>query len=473
MLVNENQFEVLDSVDDFDFIEMEKTLSQELEENFSALEFLKDEREDIDNPDKLGEVILDEIWNQFGNQIGLDMTSETLIQQYDREHPESYKEVGATVMQDSKYIKANKEMKQKQESGNLRDEYTGKNLSPTEKSNLDHVVPRKEIFENQRRKQAGLSVADLANKDENLQATNESLNKSKGAKSNKEYVDPEKRKQRESDLKEQNKKANEKIDNSNLSDAEKKERKAKNDKRLNDKLAADEKLMLEKDRQARKAINSDIRKQATINVTKKAGKDALKTVAVSALFSLLKEIMNSFVEFLKEKNKSFHGFLEKMKKAISSFFLNLKNLLSQGTSSFVGTIISEIFGPIVSMFKKFSSLIKQGILGIKEVFSYIKNNKEKPFAIKIAEIGKIVTGILAGGGALLLGETIEKALMTIPFMNMSIPLIGTLANVIGLFLASLVSGLIGAIVINRINKFIAKKLKNQKTQEIIDKKIKY
>ena len=48
---------------------------------------------------------MNEVWTQFGNQIGLDMTNETLIQAYEREHPEAYsKEIGDAIMQDEKYV---------------------------------------------------------------------------------------------------------------------------------------------------------------------------------------------------------------------------------------------------------------------------------------------------------------------------------------------------------------------------------
>ena len=84
----------------------------------------------------------------------------------------------------------------------VEDEYTGKKFEQTDKANLDHVVSRKEIYENKRRKQASIDTKDLANKKSNLAPTNESLNKSKGAKSNKEYV--EKRQKREETLRKQN-----------------------------------------------------------------------------------------------------------------------------------------------------------------------------------------------------------------------------------------------------------------------------
>ena len=54
-------------------------------------------------------------------------------------------------------------------------------------------------------------------------------------------------------------------------------------------------------------------------------------------------------------------------------------------------------------------------------------------------------------------------------MQIELPLLGTLANVIGMFLASLVSGLVGAIIINLIDKFIAKKQKSDAQAAAIEK----
>ena len=48
--------------------------------------------------------------------------------------------------------------------------------------------------------------------------------------------------------------------------------KEENDKRLNDKRAADDDLMMQADKEARKAINKDIRINAAKEVGKKLGK---------------------------------------------------------------------------------------------------------------------------------------------------------------------------------------------------------
>lgn len=91
--------------ENFNIDELEANLETELESQLADLAFLEEEKAKIGNPDSLGKIIMNEVWTQFGNQIGLDMTNETLIQAYEREHPEAYsKEIGDAIMQDEKYV---------------------------------------------------------------------------------------------------------------------------------------------------------------------------------------------------------------------------------------------------------------------------------------------------------------------------------------------------------------------------------
>lgn len=245
-----------------------------------------------------------------------------------------------------------------------------------------------------------------------------------------------------------------------------------NNKRLEDKLAADDELMLKAEKRAKNAINREINKGIAKEVGKKAGMDALKTMAISALFTMLKEIINGLVRFFKAKEKSFKLFLEEMKNAIKSFFSKILSVLQTGASTLIGTIVSEIFGPIVSTFKKLASLIKQGVSSLIDAVKYLSDpqNKNQPFSIKAAQVGKIVTTALVAGGAIFLGELFEKLLMTyVPIMNIKIPLLGSLANIVGLFLASVVSGVVGAIVINLLDKLIAEKTRQDINEKKIDK----
>lgn len=461
--------EEVDELQSLNYDELEELLEQQFEMEFSNLESLQTEFKEIGSPDKLSEVILDEIWNQFGNQIGLDMTSDTLLKQYNDniDKPKEYtKVIGKSILEDKRFKDAKNNMKDKLRSGTLKDEYTGKKLKINEKANLDHVVPRKQIFENPWRKIADIDPSDLANKSENLSATNESLNKSKGSKSNSDYV--KNKELREKNLREQVKKANEKIDKMNISDAEKRNLKAENNKRLNDKLAADSKKMLNAEKTAKKAINKDIAKKASVRMANKAGKDAIKAMFVAALFGMLKEIMNALVRYFKAKKQSFDTFMEEMKKALHSFFGKIKDFIKVGVDSFVGSIVGEIIGAFNQKLQKLPNLIKQLFGSIRESISYLSNpeNQTHSTAIKIAHISKIITSGLVAVGAMFLGEYFEQFLNKIPGMTFEIKLLGTIANILGMFFASLLTGILGAIIINGLDQFISKKLieENQKKQ---------
>ena len=459
--------EEVNESENLNYDELEELLEQQFTMEFSNLEKLELDCKEISSPDKLGDVILDEIWSQFANQIGLDMTSDTLLKQYNDKHPNGYtKEEGAKILNDKRYTDANKAMKEKQKSNNLKDEYTGKTLKINEKANLDHVVPRKKIFDNNWRKIADIETADLANKKENFAATNESLNKSKGATSNSDYI--KNREAREKKLRDQVQRANEKIDKKNISDSEKKNLKAENEKRLNDKLAADSDKMLKTEKRANNAINKHIAKKAPVRMANKAGKDAIKAMLIAALFGMLKEIMNALVRYFKSKKQSFDAFLKEMKKALHSFFGKIKDFIKVGIDSFVGSIVGEIIGAFAEKLRKLPNLVKQLFGSIRESISYLSNpeNQSHSTAIKIAHVSKIITSALLGVGAMFLGEYFEQFLNKIPGMTFEIKLLGTIANILGMFLASLLTGILGAIIINGLDQFISKKLieENQKQQ---------
>lgn len=463
--------EEVNESENLNYDELEELLEQQFTMEFSNLEKLELECKEISSPDKLGDVILDEIWSQFANQIGLDMTSDTLLKKYNDKHPNGYtKEEGAKIMKDKRYTDANNAMKERQKNGNLKDEYTGKTIKINEKANLDHVIPRKQIFENPWRKIADIETSDLANKSENLAGTNESLNKSKGAKSNSEYI--KNREAREKNLKEQVERANKKIDKMNISDAEKRNLKAENNKKLNDKLAADSDKMIKAEKSAKKAMYKPIAKKAAVRMANKAGKDAVKAMFVAALFGMLKEIMNALVRFFKSKKRSFDTFLDEMKNALHSFFGKIRDFIKVGVDSFVGSIVGEIIGAFAEKLRKLPNLVKQLFGSIRESISYLSNpeNQSHSTAIKIAHVSKIITSALLGVGAMFLGEYFEQFLNKIPGMTFEIKLLGTIANILGMFFASLLTGILGAIIINGLDGFISRQLQDENKKQQADKK---
>lgn len=230
--------------------------------------------------------------------------------------------------------------------------------------------------------------------------------------------------------------------------------------------------MLKIEKKAKKAINKNIAKKAPVRMANKAGKDAVKAMFVAALFGMLKEIMNALVRFFKSKKRSFDTFLDEMKNALHSFFGKIRDFIKVGIDSFVGSIVGEIIGAFAEKLRKLPNLVKQLFGSIRESISYLSNpeNQSHSTVIKIAHVSKIITSALVGVGAMFLGEYFEKYLLTISGMQTSIPLLGTVANILGMFLASLLTGILGAIIINGLDGFISRKLQEENKKQQADKK---
>ena len=122
--------------------------------------------------------------------------------------------------------------------------------------------------------------------------------------------------------------------------------------------------------------------------------------------------------------------------------------------------MTAIYGPIVKTINKAIIFLKQGYKSFKEAIEYLTNPAHigEPLSIKLLQVGKIVTAGVAAGGAILLSEVIEKALVnTIPVFAFEIPMLGSLASILGIFFGALVSGIIGALVLRMLDKAIETK----------------
>lgn len=90
---------------DLEALELE--FSKALDVSYEELEAVVLHRDTINNPEALSQVVINEVWNKVGEQLGLELTNETLIQEYIRNNPQdnplanSYsKEIGDKVLQD-------------------------------------------------------------------------------------------------------------------------------------------------------------------------------------------------------------------------------------------------------------------------------------------------------------------------------------------------------------------------------------
>lgn len=122
-------------------------------------------------------------------QIGQDeqMTYKNVLNQRAYEQRGTYD--SSEYHKDERYIAKNRAISTQKKEGTLVDAYTDERIACNGKSDLDHVISAKEIHEDRGRVLAGLAGTDLANCEENLQATNPHTNRTKKADSMDKFLD--------------------------------------------------------------------------------------------------------------------------------------------------------------------------------------------------------------------------------------------------------------------------------------------
>ena len=480
--------EELDNLDENSLYldELENKLQEQLDFEISEFDFLKKEKEKIGSPEALGETIKGVIWDQFINQVSniageefikenggmtLDLRDEAHIQtsenfengkiathnyiskeqlekNYDRYKNTSHKDFRKKYVNPGmdKTLKRAGELN-KEGSETVTDIYTGRQISTKTKlengkNNLEaaqreHVISSAEAYKNPSLQMANDSeeLADIINDPENLQGyTTAKRNNRKNDKTENEMEEQDKTKHWE--------KANNKA----------------------------KKFMNQKEKEGEERLKEEGRKTQKVEAFKIGGK-ALKSAIMTLLVTLLKNIIGKLVKWLRTAKRSFSTLVEHIKEAFTSFLDGIKSHLVNSAMGVFNTVAMSIFNPISRILKNAWTILKQGWKSLKEAFNYIKNpeNREKPIGILLLEIGKIIVMGISAVGAIALGEVIEVALSGIPFLAVEIPLLGSLANIIGIFMGASISGIIGAIGINLIQKSIEKRLKNETLTKQIDK----
>lgn len=478
--------EKIETEETFDFDALEEKLQGQLENELADLQVLTDEKEKIGSPDELGKVIGNVVWEQFLNQIAvtagedfieanrgltLDLRDEAHIQttenfangkiathnteidyqqRYDDWQSNFQKDENGTVVthktrsgnEEATLVKgARKPFDENRPSG-----------SKEKHTDMDHTVSAGEII---RDPAAAAHMTkdeqvDFANSDANLNEMDSSWNRSKGDKSMKEWLDNE------------NSKGQKPDDIFDMSEEDKK-------KLLEKDAEAREEYEKRKKEGERKSIEAG--KKSQKEEAFRIGKKTLRAVVMQLLTELIREIITKLVKWFRSAQKALGTLLDSLKEAIHSFVGNMKTRLINAGSTVFTTVATAIIGPVVATIKKAWMMLKQGWKSLKDAVKYIKDpaNKGKPIGILMMEVGKIIIAGMTATGALMLGEVIEKGLMTIPIFAFEIPLLGSLASILGIFLGAVVAGIIGAIAINLIEKQIEKRLKNDNLDARIDK----
>lgn len=476
-MANQNK-ELQLSEENFDFDELEKALEQELDAKTLDLELATKDREKIGNPESLAETVGNVVWEQFINQIGrgageefikqnkgleLDLSNDAHIQttekfakgifpSHNKEiYEKRYKDWQANFQEDENHNIKMHSTRMGIEEATLakgarkpfdKDRPKG---SIERKTQMDHTVSAAEIIRDPAAN-AHLTREEqiaFANSEANLNEMPSSWNQSKGDKSMTDWLDNPNSK---------GQKPTETLDG--LSDEKAQELREKNT------VARTEYDRLKAKGEMRSVIDGRISQI----------KEGAKAVLFGLLASLLKNIMVKLLIWFKTGKRKLKEFLISIKNAIKEFFYNLrhnfKETLKTSSETFITTIVTEVSDKI----KKFWLFLKQGFKSLKEAVDYIMapENKNKPFDILVLEVGKILVAGLSVAGAIALNEVIENALLSVPFFALQIPLLGTVASIISTFFSAIVMGIIGALAIRLIDKFIANKQKELANKKIIE-----
>lgn len=472
--------------DSFDFDELEEKLQSQLEEELADLEFLEDEKAKIGSPDNLGNVIMDVVWEQFLNQVAvtagedfikknnglhLDLRNEAHIQTTENFAKGNIATHNTKIHYQERYDDWQSNFV-KDENGNVVTHTTrsgkkeatlvkgarkpfddGRPSGSAEKhTDMDHTVSAAEIIRDPAANAHMTKNEQIAfaNSEANLNEMDLSLNRSKGDKATTEWLD---------NPNANGQKPNEIFD---ISDED--------DKKMRKKDAeAREEYEKQKKEAEKKSIEAG--KQSQKEEAFRIGGEALRAVLMQLLADLVKEIIAKLVKWFKSAEKGLDTLLDSLKEAIHSFISKMKTHMINAGNTVFSTVVTAIIGPIFGTIKKVWMLLKQGWKSLKDAVNYIKSpdNKGKPIGRLLLETGKIIIAGLTGAGALVLGEVIEKGLMTIPIFAVEIPLIGSLANILGIFFGAVVAGIIGAIAINLIGKRIEKSQKSENVQAQVNK----
>ena len=469
-----------------DFDELEEKLQSQLKLELSELEILKENQKQIGDPDNLGKVVEDVIWEQVNNQIAivagedfikenggmtLDLRNEAHIQTVEnfakgkiakhnyksREKLEkNYERYSNVPHKKFREEYVNPEMdKTLERAGELnkkgidtvKDIYTGRQISTKTKlengknnpksAQREHVKSSSELYKNPSLQMANDNeeLAVIINDPENLQGyTTADRNNRKSDKTYDEMDSRDKNKHFE--------KANKKA----------------------------EEFLEKKEKEGEERLKKEGRQTQKEEAFRMGGK-ALRAVVMQLLASFVKEVIAKLIKWFKTTKGKFEMLWDSLKEAIHSFIGKMKTHLINAGNVLFTTIATAIVGPVFRTLKQVWMLLKQGWQAIKNAIDYIKSpeNKNKPIGLLILETGKIVIAGLTAAGAIALSEAIEKGLSSIPILLVEIPLLGSLANIIGIFMGAVVSGIIGAIAINLIQKMIKNKYETQIVDEKIDK----
>ena len=325
------------------------------------------------------------------------------------------------------YKKKNAEVSQSKKNGTLVDVYTGQEVDPKAKTDLDHVISAKEVHDDPGRVLAELDGAELANDDNNLQATSAANNRAKKAMTVDEYYQylqrtAEKRRAEIQKLKEKEsltpkeQKRLESLEEQEAFDYEK----AK---------AADEKARKEYEKKVNKAYYTSKKFILNVGVTgltegvKLGFQQAVGLVFCEFFYGAFDEVKNNF-------NKGFSGdfkvFCRELKKRLMRIAKRIekkwKNILIEFGKGFFSGFLSNLVTVIINIFVKTGRNVVRMIReGFSTILRALKMLCFPPEGMTPKQAAHEATKVLSSGivviGCISLEEYIGKMISLVPFLD--------------------------------------------------------
>ncbi len=475
-----------DLMDSLDYEALDEKMQNQLDKELANMQFLVEDQARINNPNDLGNAIMDVVWDQFLNQIAvvagedfikenrgltLDLRDEAHIQTTDNFAKGKIATHNTEINYQERYDDWQSNFA-RDENGNIRT-YTNRagrkdailvkgarkpfdkgrpKGSAQKQTDMDHTIAAGEMIRDPalnahvpKEKQI-----EFANSPANLNEIPASVNRSKKDLPMREYLDhPNAKGQKASEV-------------HNISPEQ------EADLRQQDDTARVEMDKLKKEGEE---ISIAAGKKTQREEAFRIGGKALRSAVMTLVAQLLKEIISKLVKWFKTAERTLSTLLDSIGEAIHGFVTKLKDHLLTAGTTVLHTVVAAIMGPIFGVLQKAWMVVQQGWKSLKDAINYFRDpaNQDKPFAIRLMEVGKLIIAGLTGAGAILLGEGIEKVLMAIPVFAVPIPLLGSLANLLGIFFGAVVAGILGAIAINRVEKMIENRLKRENVNAQIKK----
>jgi len=341
------------------------------------------------------------------------------------------------------YIKRNREGADQKDQGILDDAYTGKRITRNEKIDLDHVISAKEIQGDAGRILAGADGVNLANQSTNLKHTNRSVNRSKGAKTAKQFNESlnQTRFERQERIQELSNK-------SVLDDREKKEL-----NKLTQLESVDAKKMENAEKTARdhydkqlernyytstKFLNDTIKSSSKIGF--KMGLRQALGVILTEVVLVVKAELPALVKRMKtsfDLKLFFNETATIMKLAFKRVCQKYKDVIQGFKDGVLAGILSSLVTTLINIFvtsaKNIVKIIRESLSTVVEALKVLILNPEN---LPPGEVMKSVAVLISTGASVILGTVVMEAMRKIPALN--IPIVG---EVLTTFVGASVTGL--------------------------------